>query len=196
MTAFSEDGLSAISTKFGTLLMLDSYISDMCMQSWGRSSYARAMIELRADVKLKDNIVVPMPKLVATRGVPVAPTVSFKSTKQVYTPVSNKNGASTGGKKKQVDLARQESAEMGSLNVAYGSSSNNPIIDKIDKLEHQIIDGKLMFVDNDENPLVHSSNVDNESEVEVVFDETTNLLAPTSSKGGNDRGYVDNSLLE
>ncbi|GKE44587.1 hypothetical protein Tco_1471871 [Tanacetum coccineum] len=29
----------------------------------GRSSYARVMIELRADVELKDNIVVAMPKM-------------------------------------------------------------------------------------------------------------------------------------
>ncbi|GJY46047.1 zinc finger, CCHC-type containing protein [Tanacetum coccineum] len=63
VTAFNEDGLSAITTKLGTLLMLDSYTSDMCMQSWVRSSYARAMIEIRADVELKDNIVVAMPKI-------------------------------------------------------------------------------------------------------------------------------------
>ncbi|GJZ71319.1 retrotransposon protein, putative, ty1-copia subclass [Tanacetum coccineum] len=63
VTAFSEDGLSAIATKIDTPLMLDSYTSDMCMQSWGRSSYARAMIELQADVELKDNIVVVMPKI-------------------------------------------------------------------------------------------------------------------------------------
>ncbi|GJS63104.1 hypothetical protein Tco_0677668 [Tanacetum coccineum] len=64
LTAFSEDGLSVINTKLGTPLMLDSYTSDMCMQSWGRSSYARAMIELRADVELKETIMVAMPKLV------------------------------------------------------------------------------------------------------------------------------------
>nr|GEW63487.1 hypothetical protein [Tanacetum cinerariifolium] len=63
VTAFSEDGLSAIATKLDTPLMLDSYISDMCMQYWGRSSYARVMIELRANVELKDNIVVAMPKI-------------------------------------------------------------------------------------------------------------------------------------
>ncbi|GKB93836.1 hypothetical protein Tco_0979973 [Tanacetum coccineum] len=57
VTAFNEDGLSAIATKIGTPLMIDSYTSDMCMQSWGRSSYARAIIELQADVELKDNIV-------------------------------------------------------------------------------------------------------------------------------------------
>ncbi|GJW33265.1 retrotransposon protein, putative, ty1-copia subclass [Tanacetum coccineum] len=64
ITAFSEDGLSAIATKLGTLLMLDSYTSDMCLQSWGRSSYARVMIELRADMDLKDIIVVAMPKII------------------------------------------------------------------------------------------------------------------------------------
>ncbi|GKE34247.1 zinc finger, CCHC-type containing protein, partial [Tanacetum coccineum] len=61
VTAFSDDGLSVIATKLGTPLMLNSYTADMCMQSWGRSSYARLMIELRADVELKDNIVVAMP---------------------------------------------------------------------------------------------------------------------------------------
>ncbi|GKE89288.1 retrotransposon protein, putative, ty1-copia subclass, partial [Tanacetum coccineum] len=63
VTTFNEDGLSAIATKLGTPLMFDSYTYDLCMQSWGRSSYARVMIEIRADVKLKDNIVVAMPKI-------------------------------------------------------------------------------------------------------------------------------------
>ncbi|GJX26113.1 cytokinin dehydrogenase 3-like protein [Tanacetum coccineum] len=62
VTAFSEYSLSAIATKLGTPLMLDSYTSDMCMQSWGRSSYARVMIKLQDDVELKDNIVVTMLK--------------------------------------------------------------------------------------------------------------------------------------
>ncbi|GJS20615.1 putative reverse transcriptase domain-containing protein [Tanacetum coccineum] len=46
-----------------TPLMLDSYTSDMCMQTWDRSSYAGVMIKLRADVELKDNIVMAMPKI-------------------------------------------------------------------------------------------------------------------------------------
>nr|GEZ17749.1 hypothetical protein [Tanacetum cinerariifolium] len=63
ITAFSEDDLNAIATKLGTPLMLDSYTYNMCMQSWGWSIYARVMIELRADLELKDNIVVAMPKI-------------------------------------------------------------------------------------------------------------------------------------
>ncbi|GKG15633.1 zinc finger, CCHC-type containing protein [Tanacetum coccineum] len=62
--AFSKDGLSIIATELGTPLMLDSYTFNMCIQSWGRSSYARVMIELRADVELKDNIIVAMPKII------------------------------------------------------------------------------------------------------------------------------------
>ncbi|GKC52410.1 hypothetical protein Tco_1075155, partial [Tanacetum coccineum] len=41
-----EDSLRVIATKLDIPLMLDSYTSDMCMQSWDRSIYARAMIEL------------------------------------------------------------------------------------------------------------------------------------------------------
>nr|GEU69689.1 reverse transcriptase domain-containing protein [Tanacetum cinerariifolium] len=61
--AFNDDGLSAISIKRGAPLMLDSYTSDMCMQSWGRSSHARVMIKLLADVELKDIIIVAMSKI-------------------------------------------------------------------------------------------------------------------------------------
>ncbi|GJS97895.1 zinc knuckle CX2CX4HX4C containing protein [Tanacetum coccineum] len=62
ITAFTEDGLSAIATKLDTPLMLDSYTSTMCTESLGRSSYARAIVELRADTELKDTLVVVIPK--------------------------------------------------------------------------------------------------------------------------------------
>nr|GEX41660.1 hypothetical protein [Tanacetum cinerariifolium] len=54
----------SIATNIGTPLMLDSYTPDMCNQSWGRSSYARALIEVQANVELKDNILVVMLELV------------------------------------------------------------------------------------------------------------------------------------
>nr|GEY27246.1 hypothetical protein [Tanacetum cinerariifolium] len=62
MTAFSKDGLSVIPTNLGTPLMLESYTYDMCNQSWGRSSYARAMVEIREDVELNYTIIAAMPK--------------------------------------------------------------------------------------------------------------------------------------
>nr|GEW72620.1 hypothetical protein [Tanacetum cinerariifolium] len=137
--AFSEDDLSVIAIKLGTPLMIDSYTSDMCMQSWGRSSYARAMIELRADVELKNTIVVAMPALVgegfytctirvdyelgcgeeenhsqALRGVPVGPNVIFQ---QVYRPVFKKNNADTSGNKKNDVESRKEVCNLNQFDV-------------------------------------------------------------------------------
>ncbi|GJS39582.1 hypothetical protein Tco_0564625 [Tanacetum coccineum] len=43
--------------------MLDSYTTSICMEPWGRSSFTRAMIDLRTDVELKDTLIVTMPKI-------------------------------------------------------------------------------------------------------------------------------------
>ncbi|GKF73999.1 hypothetical protein Tco_0220331 [Tanacetum coccineum] len=132
----------------------------------------------------------------ATRGVPVGSKqvvvcrqeVSKSNPFDALNLIKNDDDLDTNG-------GISKSDEKGSLNVAHGSSSNT-IIDKIEKLECQMLDGKLMFMDDDGNPLVPTSNMDNESEVEVVFDETANLMASTSFKGGSDIGYDTNSLLE
>nr|GEY11438.1 hypothetical protein [Tanacetum cinerariifolium] len=75
-------------------------------------------------------------------------------------------------------------------------ASNTPIGEKINKIERQISKGKLRLLDNDGNPLVPTSIVETESEVEVVFDEITNLRISTSGKDGSEKGYDTNSLLE
>ncbi|GKA08187.1 cytokinin dehydrogenase 3-like protein [Tanacetum coccineum] len=227
-TAF-RDGLSTIATKLGTPLTLDSYTSDMCMQSWGMSSYARVMIELRAYVELKDNIVVAMLKITreghytcnvrntcvgekktvkkpsqTSRGVPVGPKMDFKPQKE-YRPVLKKSTASSSGnKKKRVEptIEVSNSNPFDVLNSVdndgeFGTnSSNTPIGKKIDKIERQICEGKLRLLDNDGNPLLPTGIVKSVSEVEVIFDETTNLKILTSGKDGSDKGYGTNSLLE
>nr|GEX96387.1 hypothetical protein [Tanacetum cinerariifolium] len=86
------------------------------------SSYARAMIELQADVELKDNIVMAMPKITGeghytcnisvefewkpprcASCVSVGPKVGFKPHKE-YRPVPKKpNASSSGNKKKGVE---------------------------------------------------------------------------------------------
>ncbi|XP_071688081.1 uncharacterized protein [Rutidosis leptorrhynchoides] len=61
MVGFNEDGLSLIASKIGKPMMLDSYTSTMCTNSWGRPNYARAMIELDAAKELNDTIRVATP---------------------------------------------------------------------------------------------------------------------------------------
>nr|GEV32001.1 transposon Ty3-G Gag-Pol polyprotein [Tanacetum cinerariifolium] len=236
------------------------------MRKW--SSYARAMLELRVDVELKDNIVAVMPKITregyytcnirveyewkppwcacckvighvldeclknigagatknlkktsqTPKGILVGQKMGFKP-KQVYERVSKKSIANTCGKKinnsestkevsklnpfevltsidNDVDLGTNKgilnSVDKGTFNV---SSSNTPTGGKINKIERQICEGKLRFVDDDGNLLVPTSIGDSDSEVEVVFDETANLRISTSGKEESDKGYGTNSLL-
>ncbi|GJR90953.1 sugar transport protein 13, partial [Tanacetum coccineum] len=61
IVAYSEVGLSLITTQIGKPIMLDSYTSNMCVSSWGRSTYARALIEISADVEMKDSLMIAIP---------------------------------------------------------------------------------------------------------------------------------------
>ncbi|GJZ07411.1 zinc knuckle CX2CX4HX4C containing protein [Tanacetum coccineum] len=59
--AFTEDGLSIIASKFGKPIMLDSYTSSMCIESWGRSGFARCLIEINAEDVLQDSLNIGIP---------------------------------------------------------------------------------------------------------------------------------------
>ncbi|GKE04135.1 hypothetical protein Tco_1396153, partial [Tanacetum coccineum] len=102
------------------------------------SSYARVMIKLRAEVELKDNIVMAMPRI------------------------------------------KGEGHFIFNVCVEYAWKPPR----------------KLMFVDDDENPLVPTSITESDSEVEVVYDETANLRLSKSGKDSCEKGYGTNSLLE
>ncbi|GKC92162.1 hypothetical protein Tco_1157604 [Tanacetum coccineum] len=153
------------------------------------------------------------------RGVQVGPNAGFKQTKQVYRPVSQKNSASTSGKKKQVGLSRQDvsnsnsfdvlnsvenddtlgtngrntkvaekgassgvvSSAHGSSHVASDSPNTTSLAERICILERQMLDGKLMLVDDDGKPLnkvdYSPVNSDSDSDVKVAYDETAQFIA-------------------
>ncbi|GJT53725.1 reverse transcriptase domain-containing protein, partial [Tanacetum coccineum] len=165
VTAFSEDGLSVIATKLGTPLTLDSYTSDMCMQSRGRSSYARALIELRATVELKDTIVDGCPMNVGSdvakkknpSQAPKCIPKDVESTKEVSNPNpfdvlnSVENDVDLGTNEGTSNLASKEATSSGSSfwNVGSSSTSTTPIVENFDKTEKLIIDGKITLVDDE-----------------------------------------------
>ncbi|GJR83268.1 hypothetical protein Tco_0154053 [Tanacetum coccineum] len=199
--AFNEDGLSAIATKLGTPLMLGSYTFDMCMQSWGRSSYARVMIELRADVELKDIIVVAMPKITreshytcagekktmkkpsqTSRGVPVDPKMGFKPQKEYRLVPKKITASSSGNKKKGVEPT-----------IEVSNSNPFDVLNSVDNDEELVIDGQAILVDKSGNPLKkveHLGDHDSEDEVASVDNEMTRNLASERIRFGTQ------SLLE
>ncbi|GKA58730.1 hypothetical protein Tco_0758043 [Tanacetum coccineum] len=63
LVAYTSDGLRLMAVKIGFPMMLDSYTNNMCLDSWGRSSYAISLIEINACNEFKDNLVMVVPKL-------------------------------------------------------------------------------------------------------------------------------------
>ncbi|XP_021996381.1 uncharacterized protein LOC110893589 [Helianthus annuus] len=63
LAVYTDDGLSLLASKVGIPKRLDSYTADMCIENWGRTSYARAMVEINADKELKTHVVVAIPKM-------------------------------------------------------------------------------------------------------------------------------------
>ncbi|GJZ93335.1 hypothetical protein Tco_0665400 [Tanacetum coccineum] len=61
LAAAKEIGLSLLTTQLGKPIMLDVYTSNMCVNGWGRNSYARALIEVLAEKDLMDYIVMAIP---------------------------------------------------------------------------------------------------------------------------------------
>ncbi|GJW24712.1 hypothetical protein Tco_0038523 [Tanacetum coccineum] len=164
------DGLSAIATKLGTLLMLDSYTSDMYIQSWGKSSYTRALIEVRADVELKYTIVEDCP-----RNIGAGEAKKLKKPSQTLRASQEAN-----------------SSRSSFWNVSSSSHSTTPIVEKINKNERLIIDGKVILVDDEGKPLNKIDSLgdyDSDDEFASVDNEMTSFLAKKD-------GYGTNSVLE
>nr|GFC07430.1 hypothetical protein [Tanacetum cinerariifolium] len=87
-------------------------------------------------------------------------------------------------------LASQEANSSGSSfwNAESSSPSTTPLMEKINKMESLIIDGKAILVDN-EGKLLRKVDEDSEDEVASVDNDMANFLAK------ND-GYGTQSLLE
>nr|GEV30048.1 zinc knuckle CX2CX4HX4C [Tanacetum cinerariifolium] len=58
-----KDGISLITMFIGKPLMLDSYTSSMCNDSWGRSSFSQCLIEVNSKVDFVDVVTVGIPSL-------------------------------------------------------------------------------------------------------------------------------------
>ncbi|GJX63385.1 retrotransposon protein, putative, ty1-copia subclass, partial [Tanacetum coccineum] len=205
VTAFSEDGLSAIATKLGTPLMLDSYTSDMGSI---RVMFVLSMNKNLPDVhvvrflghvldecpKNKDsNVVKNIKKPGQThRGVSVGPKMGFQPAKQVYRQVSKKNNVSTSGRKKKdveptIKVSKSNSFDV--LNsvkndVDLGINGGRGLQVWLVKRPILLDPRSGMWI------LVVLGDHDSKDEVASVDNDMANFLA------SKDVGYGINSLLE
>ncbi|GKD24562.1 hypothetical protein Tco_1230776 [Tanacetum coccineum] len=137
------------------------------------------------------------------RGVPVSPKVGFKLIKQVYRPLSIKNNVNISGNKKKDVQSRKEVSNSNpfdvlnsvenDVNLGASSTSTTPIVDKIDKFEKLIIDGKVTLMDDEGKPLKNVDYLgdhDSEDEVALVDNEMASFIASERV------GFDTDSLLE
>ncbi|GJW80737.1 hypothetical protein Tco_0144712, partial [Tanacetum coccineum] len=102
---FEKDGISLIATFIGKHVMLDSYTSSMYNDSWGKSSFARFLIEVNLEVDLMDAITIGIPSLTmddfTKETIRVDPLIV--TTSNIVTPTVKKtnDGFQTTGKKKK-----------------------------------------------------------------------------------------------
>ncbi|GKC07668.1 zinc knuckle CX2CX4HX4C containing protein [Tanacetum coccineum] len=61
IVAYSKVGLDVIAAKVGKLIRLDAHTTSICLNSWGRSDYARALVEISAESPLVNSVDVEIP---------------------------------------------------------------------------------------------------------------------------------------
>ncbi|GJR26376.1 zinc knuckle CX2CX4HX4C containing protein [Tanacetum coccineum] len=61
LVAFSKVGLDVIAAKVGKLIRLDAHTTSICLNSWGRSDYARALVEISGESPLVNSVDVEIP---------------------------------------------------------------------------------------------------------------------------------------
>ncbi|GJS21479.1 retrovirus-related pol polyprotein from transposon TNT 1-94 [Tanacetum coccineum] len=61
IVAYSKVGLDVIAAKVGKLIRLDAHTTSICLNSWGRSDYARVLVEVAAETPLVNSFDVEIP---------------------------------------------------------------------------------------------------------------------------------------
>ncbi|GJZ31147.1 hypothetical protein Tco_0576194, partial [Tanacetum coccineum] len=135
------------------------------------------------------------------RGVPVGPKMGFQPAKQVsnsnlfdvLNSVENDVDLGTNGGTSNLASKKANSSQSSFWNMDSSGTSTTPIVEKINRVERLILDGKVTLVDDEGKPLTRvdsSDDHDSEDEVALVDNYMENFLAL------KDVGYGTNSLLE
>nr|GEX40432.1 hypothetical protein [Tanacetum cinerariifolium] len=186
---FLEDGISLNASQIGKPVMLDSFTSSIRIESWGRSSFARCLIEIKADEALKDSI---------TMGIPLCEGICFtKKTVRIeyeWKPprcekckiyghmndqwpknattipiVMNNDGFQTMVNKKEKCLVSKEKPSK-AANVPSSSFSRSSTKNR--RLQYHSSASNI----DASNPYDDLDYMESDEEVEVVYDETSNLF--------------------
>ncbi|GJT01690.1 zinc knuckle CX2CX4HX4C containing protein [Tanacetum coccineum] len=84
-SGFSSDNILTHNTsQIGKPIMLDSYTSLMCIESWRRSSFARCLIEINAEDTLKESLTIGFPLIEDTGFIIKTVTIEYEWKPPLY----------------------------------------------------------------------------------------------------------------
>nr|GEU51647.1 hypothetical protein [Tanacetum cinerariifolium] len=219
------NGLSLIAMKISTLMMLGLYTNSMCLESWGRSIYAKILIKSDACNGFSNNLVLDVPNL-------EGPGYSKEAIHVEY-QVDKRKGGSSGDDEGFVEVKKKKSGNNGKKNVSSSGngtftlsnsfevlnvddlaneqveSSNKastssvqkewqsatPLVEKINMFEKQMLEEKCMLVDADGKPLKKVDHFDDHDSEDEVEPIDNEMANFLASKPSGVR-YGTKSLLE
>ncbi|GKC25171.1 zinc knuckle CX2CX4HX4C containing protein [Tanacetum coccineum] len=213
LQVFEEDGISLIATFIGKPIMLDSYTSSMCNDSWGRSSFARCLIKVNLEADLVDVVTIGVPSLTGDDFTKETIRVEYEwrlpsppifTTSNVVAPTVEKSndGFQMVGKKKK---------RKGKSKSTNGGQFVGPSVKQIVRYEPKATTSALKKgATNVSNPSKSSSMLktansspkndnfttsnsfsalndeeEDDEEVEIVYDESANLVLNTNTGGSS-----------
>nr|GEX90103.1 zinc knuckle CX2CX4HX4C [Tanacetum cinerariifolium] len=138
-----QDGISLIATFIGKHVMLDSYTSSMCNDSWGRSSFARCLIKVNSEADLVDVFTIGIPLLTGdgfTKETIRVVSPPIVTTSNVVTPIVEKTNDDfqTMSKKKRKGKSKSTNGEDGSdLGKLLEEIEDNELDEEVEKEEEE-----------------------------------------------------------
>ncbi|GJW09419.1 hypothetical protein Tco_1575246 [Tanacetum coccineum] len=186
-----QDGISLIATFIRKPVMLDSYTSSMCNDSWGRSIFARCLVEVNSKVDLVDVVTIGISSLMGDgftkEKIPLSmnggcPGVIFIRYLVLFMTISLRKGKSksnNGGQfvgplvKRNVRYepkATNSEPKKGATNVGNASKSSSMLksTGTSSKKDNITMSNSYYALENEEE--------EDEEHVENMYDESANLF--------------------
>ncbi|GKA25103.1 polypyrimidine tract-binding protein homolog 2 isoform X1 [Tanacetum coccineum] len=165
LQVFKDDGISLIASYLGKPIMLDSYTSLMCKDSWGRSSFARCLIEINSATDFKESITIGIPDL-------EGPAKGFQVGKEFnYQPRAPSVGSNGGGNRGEASSKASPSKD---TNVGTSVATKGNQNDRQE--EKDVVDTGMMKMSNITTPNPFAA-LDEDEEEEVVNENNLSVCA-------------------
>ncbi|GKC44899.1 zinc knuckle CX2CX4HX4C containing protein [Tanacetum coccineum] len=192
---FEEDGISLIATFIGKYVMLDSNTSSMCNDSWGRSSFARCLIEVNLEADLLTLLLSDFLHLMGDgftkEKIPLSGKSSIVTTSIVVHLLLRGNDSFETVSKKKKRKGRKLTSTLKKVITNGGNPSTSSSMLKTSGTSSK----KDNIPTSNSYSVLNAEEEEEEEDVENVYDESANLSTKTGGRSYFTPAVVDNRRI-